>query len=100
MCDSWNIVTTPQTPDQPCPHTQIELIIVSPVCVHSLQGLQYLHGSGLKAHCRLKSNNVVIDGRWVCKLADFGLRELLSGQDKDPNCSDHVTYSREYRVYN
>ncbi|EDV28199.1 uncharacterized protein TRIADDRAFT_21495, partial [Trichoplax adhaerens] len=36
------------------------------------RGLHYIHGSPILFHGNLKSSNVVIDSRWVCKLTDFG----------------------------
>ncbi|XP_026653805.1 atrial natriuretic peptide receptor 2 isoform X3 [Zonotrichia albicollis] len=37
------------------------------------QGMAYLHHHKM-CHGRLKSNNCVIDDRWVCKIADYGLQ--------------------------
>ncbi|XP_037981746.1 atrial natriuretic peptide receptor 2-like isoform X2 [Motacilla alba alba] len=37
------------------------------------QGMAYLHHHKIY-HGRLKSNNCVIDDRWVCKIADYGLK--------------------------
>ncbi|XP_064261033.1 atrial natriuretic peptide receptor 2-like isoform X1 [Passer domesticus] len=37
------------------------------------QGMAYLHHHKMY-HGRLKSNNCVIDDRWVCKIADYGLQ--------------------------
>ncbi|NXT09598.1 ANPRB protein, partial [Prunella fulvescens] len=37
------------------------------------QGMAYLHHHRIY-HGRLKSNNCVIDDRWVCKIADYGLQ--------------------------
>ncbi|NXV81895.1 ANPRB protein, partial [Atlantisia rogersi] len=37
------------------------------------QGMAYLHHHKMY-HGRLKSSNCVIDDRWVCKIADYGLR--------------------------
>jgi len=46
--------------------------------------MEYLHKSQLKLHGRLKSSNCVLDGRWVVKITDFGLRHLR-----------HITYNSE-----
>ena len=53
----------------------------------------FLHSSHIKVHANLKSSNVVIDGRWTCKLTDFGLMRFMEGQDDDPELSDHAKYS-------
>ncbi|ELT96059.1 hypothetical protein CAPTEDRAFT_116621, partial [Capitella teleta] len=44
------------------------------------QGMAYLHNSPIKFHGRLKSSNVLIDARWTCKVADFGLRGFREGE--------------------
>lgn len=62
-----------------------------------MQGVSYLHDSHLKVHGQLKSSNVIIDGRWVCKLTDYGLDAILDGQDYDANISEHNIYSRKSR---
>lgn len=41
-----------------------------------LQGMEYLHRSPLESHGRLKSSNVLVDKRWVCRVSDFGLHRL------------------------
>ena len=38
------------------------------------QGMRYLHQSSVQYHGHLSSNNVVVDGRWTCKITDYGLR--------------------------
>ncbi|ELT98088.1 hypothetical protein CAPTEDRAFT_128612, partial [Capitella teleta] len=61
-----------------------------------LKGLIYIHSGPLKVHGRLKSTNVVVDGRWTCKLTDYGLETLRDGQQDDPELSDHHRYSSLY----
>eukprot|EP00794_Sanderia_malayensis_P016937 gene16937-18644_t len=58
------------------------------------RGMQYLHNSSIKYHGSLKSSNVVIDSRWVCKIADFGLRKFKSGQQLDPERSNDYIFSQ------
>ena len=40
------------------------------------QGMEYVHRSPLRSHGALKSSNCVVDGRWVLKITDFGLRDF------------------------
>lgn len=40
------------------------------------KGMKFLHGSKLEYHGYLKSRNCIIDGRFVVKLSNYGLREL------------------------
>ena len=58
----------------------------------SSKGLQFLHESHFEYHGNLKSSNVVIDGRWVCKVTDYGLHELTQGADTEEE-SAHSKYS-------
>lgn len=45
-----------------------------------VQGMSYLHASPIKYHGSLKSTNVLVDSRWACRIADFGLREFRAGE--------------------
>ena len=38
-------------------------------------GLEYLHSKGM-THCDMKSENILVDEHWVCKISDFGLSEF------------------------
>ncbi|CAI4224363.1 unnamed protein product [Auanema sp. JU1783] len=44
---------------------------------HILNGVQYIHQSSIKAHGALFLSNCVVDGYWVVKLTDFGLKGIL-----------------------
>ena len=56
-----------------------------------LQGMHYLHKSPIKSHGSLTSNNVVIDGRWVAKVTDYGFSVFKEGIDK-PAGSNRIDY--------
>ncbi|CAG5091537.1 Oidioi.mRNA.OKI2018_I69.PAR.g13112.t1.cds [Oikopleura dioica] len=43
--------------------------------------MKYLHGSDVKLHGRLKSTNCVVDGRFTCKITDYGLPRLYDAQN-------------------
>ena len=57
-----------------------------------MQGLQFLFGSPLKSHGRLKSSNVVVDKRWSCKLTDYGMSLFKGGQTDYQAESEHDMY--------
>ena len=43
----------------------------------------------MKVHGNLKSSNIVVDGRFQCKLTDISLRTLASGEDEDVDASEY-----------
>ncbi|KAK3101573.1 hypothetical protein FSP39_004555 [Pinctada imbricata] len=40
------------------------------------KGLDFIHKSSVHYHGNLKSSNCVVDSRWTCKLADFGVPSI------------------------
>ncbi|XP_077485262.1 atrial natriuretic peptide receptor 1-like [Amblyomma americanum] len=54
-----------------------------------VEGLHYLHGTPIQYHGRLKSTKCIVDGRFVVKLSDYGLRhlhaQLPEPEDKNPS---------------
>ena len=51
-----------------------ESLIINQDCL--FQGLDFVHKSSIHYHGNLKSSNCVVDSRWTCKLADFGVPSL------------------------
>ena len=47
---------------------------------NALQGMSALHASPIHVHGDLRSSKCLIDSRWVCKVSDYGLRLIKSGQ--------------------
>jgi len=60
------------------------------------RGMEYLHNHKM-SHGRLKSSNCIIDDRWVCKIADFGLPNVRKS-DEDPELGDQFGSIREKRI--
>ena len=55
--------------------------------IHDLvKGMTYLHNNDM-IHGKLRSSNCLIDGRFVLKISDFGLRTLMMPSEfiKDHN---------------
>lgn len=46
-----------------------------------LQGMAFLHSCEVGVHGKLRSSNCLIDGRFVLKLSNFGLRTLTTPSD-------------------
>ncbi|XP_017941345.1 atrial natriuretic peptide receptor 2 [Manacus vitellinus] len=55
------------------------------------QGMAYLHRHKMY-HGRLKSNNCVIDDRWVCKITDYGLQSYRKEDSPEgsSSCQQHL----------
>ncbi|NWY55748.1 ANPRB protein, partial [Chionis minor] len=51
------------------------------------QGMAYLHHHKMY-HGRLKSSNCVIDDRWVCKIADYGLQSYRKEDSSEESSSN------------
>ncbi|XP_046602850.1 atrial natriuretic peptide receptor 1 [Neodiprion virginianus] len=50
--------------------------------IHDIvKGMAYLHASEVSAHGKLRSCNCLIDGRFVLKISDFGLKTLTTPWD-------------------
>ena len=42
--------------------------------------MHYLHQSDVEIHGRLKSSNILLDGRWTCKVTDIGMWKFRAGE--------------------
>ncbi|NWZ31205.1 ANPRB protein, partial [Asarcornis scutulata] len=59
------------------------------------QGMAYLHHHKIY-HGRLKSNNCVIDDRWVCKIADYGLQSYRKEDSPEGSSSYQQHFIQVY----
>ncbi|NWR74668.1 ANPRA protein, partial [Centropus unirufus] len=57
------------------------------------QGMAYLHHHKMY-HGRLKSSNCVVDDRWVCKIADYGLQSY-----RKEDCSEGSSSYQQHLIY-
>lgn len=56
-----------------------------------LQGMLAIHNSPITAHGNLRSSNCLIDSRWTCKIADFGLDSVKVNQPEE-DFGDYASY--------
>ncbi|ELU04866.1 hypothetical protein CAPTEDRAFT_138354, partial [Capitella teleta] len=55
-----------------------------------VEGMVYLHHSFLKSHGNLKSNNCLVDSRWMIKITGHGMKNFQSDPQKE---------TPEYEIY-
>ncbi|KAF8795122.1 Atrial natriuretic peptide receptor 1 like protein [Argiope bruennichi] len=55
---------------------KIDWMFTCSIITDITEGMVFLHGSKIEYHGHLKSENCVIDGRFVVKLSNYSLREL------------------------
>ena len=58
--------------------------------------MSYLHSTALTSHGSLKSNNCLIDGRWVLKISNFGLGMFKS--DTAMDVGEYEQYRGEFSM--
>ncbi|KAL9987193.1 hypothetical protein ACROYT_G001456 [Oculina patagonica] len=56
-------------------------------------GVSALHASHVHVHGHLTSSKCLIDSRWVCKVSDYGLRLIKSGQ-RPKDVGEHAKYKK------
>ncbi|KAL3862163.1 hypothetical protein ACJMK2_008151, partial [Sinanodonta woodiana] len=57
------------------------------------RGMEYLHRSSIGSHGRLKSSNCLVDNRWTCKIAGFGVPQIrYDGPRKSLNPDEDLGY--------
>ncbi|KAI4879491.1 hypothetical protein NFI96_034366 [Prochilodus magdalenae] len=58
---------------------RLDWMFKSSLLLDLIRGMKYLHLRGI-IHGRLKSRNCVVDGRFVLKVTDYGLNEIINSQ--------------------
>jgi len=66
-----------------------------PIMKGICQGMLKLHGSEIGRHGRLKSSNVLIDGRWTPKITGFGLHSIRRGANNVQQF-DHINLKQNF----
>ncbi|CAH1773110.1 unnamed protein product [Owenia fusiformis] len=57
-----------------------------------VNGMEYIHGSLLVSNGNLKSSNVVIDGRWMLKISDYGLQSFRMATARKNSKGEFAAY--------
>ena len=60
--------------------------------------MAYIHSSPIQYHGKLKSSNIVLDSRWTCKVADFGLHEFRAGEGGPSRGEPAYYYSKAFSI--
>jgi len=58
--------------------------------------MEELHKSPISFHGNLKSTNIVVDGYWICKIADFGLKSLKPPDSHVPLLEEESKYAGKH----
>eukprot|EP01135_Chromosphaera_perkinsii_P003885 Nk52_evm2s261 gene=Nk52_evmTU2s261 len=61
---------------------QIDWMLKYSLATDIALGLSYLHSSKVKSHGRLHAQNVIVDGKWIAKLTDFGMPSIFALEDE------------------
>uniref|UniRef100_A0A672PM79 Guanylate cyclase n=1 Tax=Sinocyclocheilus grahami TaxID=75366 RepID=A0A672PM79_SINGR len=59
---------------------RLDWMFKSSLLLDLIRAMKYLHNRGI-IHGRLKSRNCVVDGRFVLKVTDYGLNEIINSQN-------------------
>ncbi|XP_078613390.1 retinal guanylyl cyclase 2-like [Branchiostoma floridae x Branchiostoma japonicum] len=59
---------------------QLDWVVKQSLLTDLVRGMKYLHSSPIQVHGRLNSRNCLIDGRFVLKISDYGLPDILATQ--------------------
>uniref|UniRef100_A0AAR2IM52 Guanylate cyclase n=1 Tax=Pygocentrus nattereri TaxID=42514 RepID=A0AAR2IM52_PYGNA len=59
---------------------RLDWMFKSSLLMDLIRGMKYLHHRAI-IHGRLKSRNCVVDGRFVLKVTDYGLNEIMNSQN-------------------
>ncbi|XP_078694731.1 retinal guanylyl cyclase 2-like [Branchiostoma floridae x Branchiostoma belcheri] len=72
---------------------QLDWVVKQSLLTDLVRGMKYLHNSPIQVHGRLNSRNCLIDSRFVLKISDYGLPDLLATQ-KESRKEQKETESR------
>ncbi|KAF5274221.1 hypothetical protein FQA39_LY07325 [Lamprigera yunnana] len=59
----------------------LDNIFISSLISDILKAMIYLHDIEIVSHGNLRSNNCLVDSRWVLQITDMGLHEFKAGED-------------------
>ena len=59
--------------------------------------MEYLHRSEIQSHGNLKSDNCMVDSRWVLKITDYGLNTFKTGEELHGPYESETGYSSKFK---
>ncbi|XP_043213098.1 atrial natriuretic peptide receptor 1-like [Amphibalanus amphitrite] len=63
-------------------NVKLDNMFIASMVFDIIRGMMFLHDSPLRFHGNLKTTNCLVDSRWVVKVADFGLAEIINRSDQ------------------
>ncbi|XP_037094252.1 speract receptor-like [Pollicipes pollicipes] len=59
-------------------NVKLDNMFIASMVFDIVRGMGFLHDSPIRVHGNLKTTNCLVDSRWVVKVADFGLGEIMN----------------------
>lgn len=62
------------------------------------QGMAFIHDSVIETHGRLRSSNVYVDSRWMCKVGDFPMPNFCDGEKTRDDEKNSESFSKSFCI--
>lgn len=62
------------------------------------QGMAFIHDSVIETHGKLRSSNVYVDSRWMCKVGDFPMPNFCDGEKTRDDEKNSESFSKSFSI--